>query len=179
MAHPLRTPCWHEAVPATLTLQRDSFKWAWAPQDMSMCLWREAEGSLALLSSATSEPFKPRDSFWRFRGSDPALDHVGNTYQSTQEVVQRVQEKSHYSEWEFSLSLLKKLLKTCNEKNYRKHFFSPTHLFRLFNSALDSSLHVACIPFLSSGVSISLVHISSSLRNNEDGQTFLKIMIQL
>lgn len=56
-------------------------------------------------------------------------------------------------------------------------FFHP--FFRLFNSVLDSNLQVACIPLLSSGISISLVHASSSLRNNEDGKTFLKIMIQL
>lgn len=54
-----------------------------------------------------------------------------------------------------------------------------THFFSLFNSALDSSLHVVCIPLLSPGISISLVHVSCSLRNKEDGKTFLKIMIQL
>lgn len=59
-----------------------------------------------------------------------------------------------------------------------KSNFFP-HLFSLFNRALDSSLCVASTPLLSPGISISLVHVSPSLRNSEDGKTFLKIMIQL
>lgn len=136
------------------------------------------EETLALMSLATSEPFKWRDNFCQFRGSDPALDHLGNIYQITQEVVQRVQDKSCYPEREICLCLLKNSLKLVVRKITENIFFF-THLFRLFNSVLDSSLHVACIPLLSSDISISLVHVSSSLRNNEDGKTFLKIMIQL
>lgn len=62
-------------------------------------------------------------------------------------------------------------------KRITENSFFP-HLFILYNGALDSSLCVASIPFLVFP-SISLVHVSPSLRNNEDGKTFLKIMIQL
>jgi len=63
-------------------------------------------------------------------------------------------------------------------KGITENGFFP-HLFGLFNNTLDSSLCVVSIPFLSPGISIFLVHVSPSPRNNEDGKTFLKIMIQL
>lgn len=59
---------------------------------------RRQKETLALLSLATSEPFKGRDSFCQFRGLDPAPDPVGNIYQTAKEVVQRAQEKSCYPE---------------------------------------------------------------------------------
>lgn len=63
-------------------------------------------------------------------------------------------------------------------KRITENSFFP-HLFSLFNSALDSSLCVVSIPLLSPSITISLVHVSPSLRNNEAGKTFLKIIIQL
>lgn len=143
--------------------------------------WAHGSGgrqeTLALLSLATSHPFKGRDSFCPFKCLDPVLDHVENIYWTAQEMVQRTQEESRHPASEICLPLLKNSLKFVIRKITESVFF--THLLSLFNSVLDSSLHVVCISLRSSGIRISLVQVSSSLRNNEDGKTFLKIMIQL